>query len=50
MNTRVEIHPGEGGDDAALFARELASAVARHAGVRVTPEGRVMTLVIPSGL
>jgi len=50
MSIRVEIHPGEGGDDASLFAHELADAVARHAGVRAIDEGRVVTLLVPPGL
>lgn len=30
---RMEIHPGEGGADAQAFAYELATAIAKHAGV-----------------
>ena len=33
---RIEIHPGEGGADAATFARELADAVAKHSKQPVT--------------
>ncbi len=32
---RMEIHPGEGGADAAAFAQELADAIGKHA--RATP-------------
>lgn len=36
---RLEVHPGEGGADAATFAGELASAIAKHAGTTSTFEG-----------
>lgn len=30
MSTIIEVRAGDGGDDAALFARELAQAIAIH--------------------
>lgn len=41
---RVEFHPGEGGDDAGLFAGELASAVGRHVGGPAVKAGRLMVV------
>lgn len=41
---RLEFHPGEGGEDAELFARELADSVGKHAGVQPEADGRVMVL------
>lgn len=38
---RIEFHPGDGGADAADFASDLASAVAKHTGSEVATEGRV---------
>lgn len=44
MMVDLEIHAGEGGGDAELFAHELANAIGRH--FDVTPEfgGRVILL------
>jgi len=50
MALRLEIHPGEGGDDAATFAGELAAAVSRHAATPVVREGRVAVLMVPDHL
>lgn len=50
MAMRLEIHPGEGGEDAAMFASELACAVSRHANAAITNEGRVAVLVVPDHL
>lgn len=36
---RMEIHPGEGGADAAAFAGELAAAISKHARTTATFEG-----------
>jgi protein subunit release factor A len=44
MTYRLEFHAGDGGQDAALFASELAEAVARHADAHVTTVGRVLTV------
>jgi len=44
MSYRLEFHAGDGGADAALFASELADAVARHASAHVTTVGRVLTV------
>jgi protein subunit release factor A len=41
---RMEIHPGEGGADAAAFAGELAAAVAKHAGTQAHFEGGAFLL------
>lgn len=41
---KLEIHPGEGGADAAAFAGELAAAVAKHSGAKVRSEGGSYTL------
>lgn len=30
MSTNIEVRAGDGGDDAALFARELTQAIAAH--------------------
>lgn len=40
---RLEIHAGDGGADAALFARELADSIARHATATDT-DGRTFTV------
>lgn len=40
----IEIHPGEGGDDAALFALELGRAIAKHSGGSVSNDGRVVVV------
>lgn len=54
LGARVEIRPGEGGDDAHLFAHELAGAVrawARRNDVPVDDapgEGRTLVLVVPA--
>ena len=42
MDTTLEVHAGDGGDDAALFARELADAIAIHAHGTVSSAGRVL--------
>ena len=47
---RVEVHPGEGGDDAGLFAGELATAVGRHSGGQVMKAGRLMVVETPERL
>ena len=47
---RIEIHPGEGGDDASLFAGQLAAAIARHADSTVTVEGRVQVVQVTDRL
>lgn len=36
---RMEIHPGEGGADAAAFAQELATSVSKHSGTKSRFEG-----------
>lgn len=41
---RMEIHPGEGGADAATFAGELADAVSKHAGEPAHFEGGAYVL------
>jgi hypothetical protein len=41
---RMEIHPGEGGADAAAFAGELAEAIGKHAGANVRFAGGAYTL------
>lgn len=41
---RLEFRAGDGGDDAAAFASELADAVARHASARTTTPGGVLTV------
>lgn len=46
----IEIHAGEGGDDAALFALELARAIAKHCGGTVTHEGRIVVVESPARL
>lgn len=50
MNTRLEIHPGEGGDDAASFAEEMAQAIARSFGATIERGTRVVTVVGSSRL
>lgn len=44
MSTRMEIHPGDGGADAEVFAAELGDAVARHAGAAAQTDGRIVVL------
>lgn len=45
MSIRLEFHAGDGGADAALFASELADAVARHASTDAPMSlGRVLVL------
>lgn len=44
---RLEIAPGEGGEDAVLFARELADSVSNYAQQAVEFDG---TTLIISGL
>ena len=40
----MEIHAGEGGTDAEMFAAELAAAVAKHFNRPVERAGRVLLL------
>lgn len=40
----LEFRPGEGGADAELFARELATAVAKHSGRSVETVGKFFVL------
>lgn len=40
---RMEFHAAEGGADAEAFASELATGVARHAGLTISRAGRVVT-------
>lgn len=42
--TRLEIHAGEGGADAAAFAAELAASIAKHAGTTTQFVGGAWTL------
>lgn len=42
-----EIHPGEGGDDAAQFALELSRALAKHADGSIRQEGRITVVESP---
>lgn len=42
MDITLEVHAGDGGDDAALFARELADAIAGYANGTVSSAGRVL--------
>lgn len=44
MKNRLEIHPGEGGADAAAFAGELASAIGKHVGMTPVLVGTVHVL------
>lgn len=44
---RIEIHPGEGGDDAATFALELGRALAKFSDGNVTREGRIVVVDAP---
>lgn len=46
----IEIHPGEGGDDARQFASELATAIARHTGGTSRPDGRIVAVTAPQRL
>ena len=39
---RLEIHAGDGGTDAELFASELAAAISKHSGAVVETDGRVL--------
>lgn len=41
---RMEIHPGDGGADAEKFAGELATAVGKSSGTKVSFAGRVAVL------
>ena len=41
---RLEIHAGEGGADAAAFAAELATSIAKHSGRPARFEGGAWTL------
>jgi len=41
---KIEFHPGEGGEDAALFASDLASAVAKHCNSIVSSEGNIFVV------
>lgn len=41
---RLEFRAGDGGDDAAAFASELADAVARHASAATSVVGGVLTV------
>lgn len=41
---RMEIRPGEGGADAELFVNELAEAVSKHSGTKITIDGTTRTL------
>ena len=43
MVTNIEVRAGDGGDDAALFARELAQAIATHVGGTLTSSTEVST-------
>lgn len=45
-NGVIAIEPGEGGDDAALFARELGRAIARWAGSTMSESSR--GVVVPA--
>lgn len=42
---KLELHPAEGGVDSELFAHELASAVAKYSGMKLSKTGRVSSLV-----
>lgn len=44
---RIEIHPGEGGDDAATFALELGRALAKFSDGNMTREGRIVVVESP---
>lgn len=44
LMVRMEIHPGEGGGDAALFASELAHAVSVYAQSPARQVGRIWVL------
>ena len=41
----LEFHPAEGGKDSELFAQDLASAVAKHSGMGLRTNGRIVSLV-----
>ena len=47
---RIEIHPGEGGADAEMFAAELAEAMHRGLGTQTTTAGRVVSVTGPDHL
>jgi hypothetical protein len=47
---RIEIHPGEGGDDAAAFTSELASSIGKSFGATVSTAGRVTVVDGPDCL
>lgn len=44
MGITLEFHASTGGNDAALFASQLADAVSKHADAPVTTTGRVLSL------
>jgi len=50
MTNTIEIHAGEGGDDAHTFARELATAIGRHTGGSSGNTGRIVTVTAAHGL
>lgn len=41
---RYEIHPGEGGTDAAIFATELAQAICKSFDATAVQQGRIVAL------
>lgn len=43
MNTIIEVRAGDGGDDAAAFARELAQAIAVYVSGTITSKTEVST-------
>jgi protein subunit release factor A len=43
MSTNIEVRAGDGGDDAALFATQLASAIAAHTGGTLISDTEVST-------
>ena len=47
---RIEIHPGEGGADAEVFAVELAEAMQRGLGTQTATTGRVVSVTGPDRL
>ena len=40
----IEIHPAEGGTDAELFAKDLASAISKHSGMTIKSSGKIVSL------
>lgn len=40
----LEVHPGDGGSDAELFATELADAIARYTGTTTVRNGTTLLL------